>query len=72
LLSPRKWRKPLRKNDRGAYPLTAGIADPKNLMLQAFSLAWFRFVLEPDNRLALHPRNPGNTLRGAFGTTFKR
>jgi hypothetical protein len=41
-------------------------------MLQAFSLAWFRFVLEPDNRLALHPRNPGNTLRGAFGTTFKR
>ncbi len=56
----------------GIPPLTAGIADPKNLMLQAFSLAWFRFVLEPDNRLALHPRNPGNTLRGAFGTTFKR
>jgi hypothetical protein len=41
-------------------------------MLQAFSLSWFRFVLEPENRLALHPRNPGNTLRGAFGSTFKR
>lgn len=53
-------------------PLTAGIADPKNLMLPAFSLSWFRFVLEPDNRLALHPRNPGNTLRDAFGSTFKR
>jgi hypothetical protein len=41
-------------------------------MLQAFSLSWFRFVLEPENRLALHPRNPGNTLRGTFGSTFKR
>lgn len=41
-------------------------------MLHSFSLARFRFVLEPEDRLALHPRNPGNTLRGAFGTTFKR
>ncbi len=41
-------------------------------MLHAFSLARFRFVLEPKNRLALHPRNPGNTLRGAFGSTFKK
>lgn len=41
-------------------------------MLRFFSLARFRFVLEPEDRLALHPRNPGNTLRGAFGSTFKR
>jgi hypothetical protein len=41
-------------------------------MLGSFSLARFRFVLEPQDRLALHPRNPGNTLRGAFGATFKR
>ncbi|RJQ46055.1 MAG: CRISPR system precrRNA processing endoribonuclease RAMP protein Cas6 [Gaiellales bacterium] len=41
-------------------------------MLRSFSLARFRFVLEPEDRLALHPRNPGNTLRGAFGSTFKR
>ncbi len=41
-------------------------------MLPSFSLARFRFVLEPEDRLALHPRNPGNTLRGAFGSTFKR
>jgi hypothetical protein len=41
-------------------------------MLQSFSLARFRFVLEPEDCLALHPRNPGNTLRGAFGSTFKR
>jgi hypothetical protein len=41
-------------------------------MLQAFSLSWFHFVLEPENRVTLHPRNPGNTLRGAFGSTFKR
>ncbi len=41
-------------------------------MLHSFSLARFRFVLEPEDRLALHPRNPGNTLRGAFGSTFKR
>lgn len=41
-------------------------------MLKSFSLARFRFILEPEDRLALHPRNPGNTLRGAFGATFKR
>ncbi len=41
-------------------------------MLQAFSCAHFRFTLEPEARLALHPRNPGNTLRGALGSTFKR
>jgi hypothetical protein len=41
-------------------------------MLHSFSLARFRFVLEAEGRLALHPRNPGNTLRGAFGSTFKR
>jgi hypothetical protein len=41
-------------------------------MLQAFSLSRFRFILEPEARLALHSRNPGNTLRGAFGSTFKR
>lgn len=41
-------------------------------MLQAFSLAVFRFELKAEDRLALHPRNPGNSLRGAFGTTFKR
>lgn len=57
------------------YPLLA-IQALKGLpganMLRAFSLARFRFVLEPEDRLALHPRNPGNTLRGAFGSTFKR
>jgi len=41
-------------------------------MLYSFSLARFHFVLEAEGRLALHPRNPGNTLRGAFGSTFKR
>ncbi|CAI4031133.1 CRISPR system precrRNA processing endoribonuclease RAMP protein Cas6 [Nitrospira tepida] len=41
-------------------------------MLNSFSLAHFRFELEAVDRLALHPRNPGNTLRGAFGATFKR
>lgn len=41
-------------------------------MLRSFSLARFRFELEPERRLALHPRNPGNTLRGAFGATFQR
>ena len=41
-------------------------------MLRAFAMAHFRFTLEPVDRLALHPRNPGNTLRGAFGATFKR
>jgi hypothetical protein len=41
-------------------------------MLHSFSLARFRFVLEPEDQLALHPRNPGNTLRGAFGATVKR
>lgn len=41
-------------------------------MLQAFSLARFRFVLQPEDRVTLHARNPGNTLRGAFGATFKR
>lgn len=41
-------------------------------MLHTFSLAPFRFGLETEERLALHPRNPGNTLRGAFGSTFKR
>jgi hypothetical protein len=41
-------------------------------MLRAFSISHFRFTLEPADRLALHPRNPGNTLRGAFGSTFKR
>lgn len=41
-------------------------------MLKAFSLSRLRFMLEPESRLALHPRNPGNTLRGAFGSTFKR
>ncbi|WP_447973983.1 CRISPR system precrRNA processing endoribonuclease RAMP protein Cas6 [Nitrospira sp. Kam-Ns4a] len=41
-------------------------------MLTSFSLASFKFVLQPEDRLALHPRNPGNTLRGAFGATFKR
>lgn len=41
-------------------------------MLHAFALAHFRFVLSSEDRLALHPRNPGNTLRGAFGATFKR
>ena len=41
-------------------------------MLHSFSLARFRFVLEPEDRLALHPRNPGNTLRGAFGSPFQR
>ncbi|MDF0643796.1 MAG: CRISPR system precrRNA processing endoribonuclease RAMP protein Cas6 [Nitrospira sp.] len=41
-------------------------------MLHSFSLAQFRFALEAEDRLALHPRNPGNTLRGAFGSTFQR
>jgi hypothetical protein len=41
-------------------------------MLRAFSISHFRFTLEPADRLSLHPRNPGNTLRGAFGATFKR
>jgi hypothetical protein len=41
-------------------------------MLDSFSLARFRFILESKDQLALHPRNPGNTLRGAFGSTFKR
>lgn len=41
-------------------------------MLKSFSLSPFRFVLEPKDCLALHPRNPGNSLRGAFGSTFKR
>ena len=41
-------------------------------MLTSFSLAAYRFELQPNDRLALHPRNPGNTLRGAFGSTFKR
>jgi hypothetical protein len=42
LLSPRKWGKPLRKNDRGGIAASpAEIADPRNLMLQAFSLSWF-------------------------------
>jgi hypothetical protein len=41
-------------------------------MLHSFSLARLRFVLEAEDRLVLHPRNPGNTLRGAFGSTFKR
>lgn len=41
-------------------------------MLHSFSLARLRFALEAEDRLALHPRNPGNTLRGAFGSTFKR
>jgi hypothetical protein len=41
-------------------------------MLKAFSLSRFRFILDPEARLALHSRNPGNTLRGAFGSTFKR
>jgi hypothetical protein len=41
-------------------------------MLESFSLARFRFELEPESHLAFHPRNPGNTLRGAFGSTFKR
>jgi hypothetical protein len=41
-------------------------------MLQSFSLARFRFVLEPQEHIALHPKNPGNTSRGAFGATFKR
>ena len=35
-------------------------------MLKDFSLSRPRFMLEPEWRLALHPRNPGNTLRGAF------
>ena len=35
-------------------------------MLKDFSLSRLRFMLEPEWRLALHPRNPGNTLRGAF------
>lgn len=41
-------------------------------MLTSFSLSLFRFVLEPKDRLALHPRNPSNSLRGAFGTALKR
>jgi hypothetical protein len=41
-------------------------------MLKAFSLSRFRFILEPESRLTLHSRNPGNTLRGAFGSTFKK
>jgi hypothetical protein len=41
-------------------------------MLNAFSLAPFRFELTATERLTLHPNNPGNTLRGAFGATFKR
>lgn len=41
-------------------------------MLHAFSLAPFHFELKAAERLALHPHNPGNTLRGAFGATFKR
>lgn len=41
-------------------------------MLHAFSLAPFHFELTAAERLALHPKNPGNSLRGAFGTTFKR
>jgi len=45
---------------------------PGAIMLHSFSFAHFRFVLEPEDRLTLHPRNPGNTLRGAFGSTFKR
>ncbi|HEU4684997.1 MAG TPA: CRISPR system precrRNA processing endoribonuclease RAMP protein Cas6 [Nitrospira sp.] len=41
-------------------------------MLHAFSLALFLFELKAEMRLTLHPHNPGNTLRGAFGATFKR
>ena len=41
-------------------------------MLQAFAVSHFRLTLDPVDHLALHPRNPGNTLRGAFGATFKR
>jgi hypothetical protein len=41
-------------------------------MLKSFSLARFRVILEPEDRLVLHPKNPSNTLRGAFGATFKR
>lgn len=41
-------------------------------MLHGFSLAPFRFELKAEERLALHPTNPGNSLRGAFGATFKR
>lgn len=40
--------------------------------MQAFSLTRFHFVLQPEHRVTLHARNPGNTLRGAFGATFKR
>ncbi|WP_447977304.1 CRISPR system precrRNA processing endoribonuclease RAMP protein Cas6 [Candidatus Nitrospira bockiana] len=41
-------------------------------MLHAFSLAPIRFELTAEEHLALHPKNPGNSLRGAFGATFKR
>lgn len=41
-------------------------------MLTRFALAHFQFFLHSKDRLALHPRNPGNSLRGAFGSTFKR
>ncbi|RMH05300.1 MAG: CRISPR system precrRNA processing endoribonuclease RAMP protein Cas6, partial [Nitrospirae bacterium] len=41
-------------------------------MLKAFSLSRYTFLLEADAPIQLHPDNPGNTLRGAFGLTFKR
>jgi hypothetical protein len=41
-------------------------------MLHTFSLAPFHFELTAAERLALHLKNPGNSLRGAFGATFKR
>jgi hypothetical protein len=41
-------------------------------MLNAFSLAPFRFELTATERLTFHPNNPDNRLRGAFGATFKR
>lgn len=41
-------------------------------MLRAFTFVKLRFVLQPERRVTLHPANPGNTLRGAFGATFKR
>lgn len=41
-------------------------------MLDGFSLAKYRFFLVPEDRLCLHPDNPGNTLRGAFSLAFKR
>jgi len=41
-------------------------------MLECFRLAHFRFRLLPKEPLFLPSHNKGNTLRGAFGSVFKR